>query len=403
MIHLLLTAVAVALLLASLPLLAELCLLSLAALLLPEPRHKAHGTDLPVRLAAIIPAHNEEQLVAACVTSLNASRRPPDAIYVIAHNCTDLTATRAHTAGAEVLVLNDDGLHGKGAALHYGFTHALAQNNTAVLVIDADSVVDPAFTSRVAAAFIAGAAVVQARYVASNSNSNARTAIMALSLTGMNFVRPRGRSHLGLSPGIFGNGFALSAATLHAVPYTAHSVVEDLEYHLALVSSGRTVRFLDQATVLGELPENDKAAGTQRARWEGGRAHIRRRFVPRLFVSVLRGNLRLLEPLLDLLSIPLANVVPILIAMVFIPLAWSRMYAAAGLLTLALYVSASIILSPSPAAAGRALLSVPSYLLFKVRLVRAKHRASLGQAAWVRTARNPAATQTPAPNPEQPL
>lgn len=387
MMHLLITVAASLLLLASLPLVLELCVLSCASLL-PQRRLAARGVDVKVRLAAILPAHNEQQLIATSIRSLQRSVRPPDAIYVVAHNCTDGTAVNAQAAGAEVLVFDDDGSRGKGAALHYGFTYALSHGSTAVLVIDADSVVEPTLTQRVADAIATGADAVQARYIASNADSGTRTALMALSLTGMNVVRPRGRQRLGLSCGIFGNGFALSAATLQAVPYTAHSVVEDLEYHLALVRSGRRVRFLEYATVLGELPDNDRAAGTQRARWEGGRAHIRRQFSPRLVLSVLRGDLRLLEPLLDLLSLPIASIVPILLVMAALPLHWCRLYACAGLLSLILYVAASVALSPNPSASGRALLSVPGYLLFKAGLLRAKHHASQGKAAWVRTARN---------------
>ncbi len=402
MIHLLFDGAALVLLLASFPLVVELYLLSLAALFMPEPAAARAVTTAPVRLAVVVPAHNEEQLLGTCIASLRHSHRPPDAIYVVAHNCTDSTAAAATAAGAETLLLQDDGTRGKGAALHFGFTHALAERSTAVLVIDADSVVDPALTALVAHAFAQGADAVQARYIASNSTTGTRTALMALSLTGMNVVRPRGRSRLGLSAGIFGNGFALSAATIQAVPYTAHSVVEDLEYHLSLTASGRSVRFLEEAIVRGELPNNDKASATQRIRWEGGRARIRRELVPGLFKAILRGKVRLLEPLLDLLSVPLTTVVPILLAMAVLPLTWSRIYASAGLFALALYVTAAVALSESPAAARRALLSTSGYLLFKLRLVRGKRRAALGQAAWVRTARNAAPTDSPSTTPERP-
>ncbi len=381
-------------LLCTLPLVLELLLLSIAALL-PATAASETPQGEACRLAVVVPAHNEQAGIAACVGSLLASQRVPDAVYVIAHNCSDETAARATAAGAEALLLHDDGIHGKGAALLFGMDHALARGNTAVLVIDADSTVEPHLTATVAAAFGQGAEAVQTRYMAGNGDATTRTRIMALSLTGINVVRPRGRSRLGLSCGIFGNGFALSAQTLRAVPYTAHSVVEDLEYHLALVSSGRSVRFLDKATVFGELPDNDRAASTQRARWEGGRARMRRLFVPQLARQVVRGRLRLLEPLFDLLSIPLASVVPLLLVMLVLPLGWSRVYAVCGFAALLLYVAAAVRLSPQPALAVRAMLAVPGYLAFKLGLFGAKRRAAKGQAAWVRTARNDEQTGEP--------
>ncbi len=409
LVHVVVSVVAVALVLLTLPLVMELLVLSMAALVLPEPKVAAgEGVPaelgVPVRLAVVVPAHNEQQLVGACVRSLLQSQRPPDALFAVAHNCTDDTAAEAKAAGARVLPLEDDGVQGKGAALLFGLAHAVDAGYTAVLVVDADSTVDVLLTAEVAAAFAAGADAVQARYVAGNAGATARTGIMAVSLTGINVVRPRGRGRMGLSCGIFGNGFALSAATLRAVPYTAHSVVEDLEYHLALVASGRRVRFLDGVTVRGELPDNDRAAGTQRARWEGGRARIRRDFVPRLTGQVLRGRLRLMEPLLDLLSVPLTTVVPLLMVLALLPLGWARVYAAAGLLTLGLYVAAAVALTDEPAQAARALMAVPGFLLFKVRLMGAKRRAAQGQAAWVRTERNvgtgATAGSVPAPDEE---
>ena len=389
----LVTAVALALLLCTLPLVLELLLLSVAALL-PVRRSRRGVDNRPCRLAVVVPAHNEAGGIGTCVRSLRASALVPQAIYVVAHNCTDDTAERAMAAGAHALVLNDDGVRGKGAALLFGLGHAIGSGSDAVLVVDADSTVDPHLTAEVATAFERGAAAVQARYMAGNAEATTRTRIMALSLTGINVVRPRGRSRLGLSCGIFGNGFALSAATLRAVPYTAHSVVEDLEYHLSLVASGRSVQFLDAATVYGELPDNDRAAGTQRARWEGGRARIRREFVPQLAQQVLNGRLRLLEPLLDLLSVPLATVVPLLLVSLVLPLTWSRVYAVLGVGALLLYVGAAVRLSEEPAPAVRALLTVPGYLVFKLGLFGAKRKASQGQAAWVRTARNEESADT---------
>ena len=69
---------------------------------------------------------------------------------------------------------------------------------------------------------------------------------MNVALLAFNVLRPRGRARWGLSCGILGNGFGLARKTLEAVPYDASSVVEDLEYHLRVVESGRRVEFLGE-------------------------------------------------------------------------------------------------------------------------------------------------------------
>jgi cellulose synthase/poly-beta-1,6-N-acetylglucosamine synthase-like glycosyltransferase len=379
-VHLALTILGIALLVPTVPLLMELFVLTLAALFPPRPRAAVLAAE-KTRLAILIPAHNEEQLIAACLASLGNTVP----IFVVAHNCSDSTAAIAAAAGAHVLPLTDDGTRGKGAALYYGFTQAIAAGATAVLVIDADSTISPNLIATVIAAFESGAAAVQTRYVAANPSASTGTRLQALAMRGVNVLRPRGRARLGLSCGIFGNGFALSAATLARVPYLAHSIVEDLEYHLALVRSGVRVDFLNGATVFGQLPGSNSAASTQRARWEGGRTMLRRRLSLQIFGEVLRGKLLLFEPLIDLLSLPLATVVVMLLIATLMP---ARIYAAFGLEIVGLYILITSLFGGEPGRDLAALAQAPFYLAFKIANLGRTHRASQSDAAWVRTERN---------------
>jgi hypothetical protein len=389
-----LEAAGLALLLVTLPLTLELWALSLAAL--GSSRSRRSASTGGFRLAVIVPAHNEASSIATCVRSLLASGGAVN-VLVTAHNCTDDTASLAAAAGARVLEL--EGAGGKGLALDHGFRQALAEGAEAVLVIDADSVVSANLLAEVAGALRGGAPAVQTRYVAAGAGANLRARLAALALLGMNVVRPRGRSRLGLSCGIFGNGFALSAETLRRVPYTANSQVEDLEYYLRLVQAGIRVEFLDTATVFGEMPERSAAATTQRARWEGGRALMRREWSGRLAGDVLRGQVRKLEPLLDVLALPLALQAILLACGLCVPLVWLRMYAGFGLLGMVLYVGVAASLGPDPARMLRALAAAPGYMLWKLMLLPRTRRAARKDAAWVRTARNAEGQDRPKPGP----
>lgn len=390
--HILLILLGLLLLAVTLPLFLELLPLSLAALFTPGPEP---APPVPrFRLAIIIPAHNEQKLIGACIQSILKAPFPGLLVYVVAHNCTDQTPSIASTAGANVLTLKDSP-GGKGAALDFGFSQALAAGAEAVLVVDADSTVSPNLCALVASRMASGADALQARYLVSNASSTPRTRLMSLAFLGMNLLRPLGRSRLGLSCGIFGNGFALSAETLRRVPYVANSVVEDLEYHLLLLRAGIRVDFLNTAAVLGEMPDNKAAASTQRARWEGGRILMRRRWTLPLLAEVASGRLILLEPLLDLLALPLATEAALLLLALLLPVPWLRLYATAGLLTLVLYVLVSARLSPDPAASLRALLAAPGYMLWKLVNLAKTRAAARNDAAWVRTERNPSTPADP--------
>jgi cellulose synthase/poly-beta-1,6-N-acetylglucosamine synthase-like glycosyltransferase len=379
--------IGIVLALATLPLLAELFVLTTASLV-PNARARKQGIateDFP--LTVVVPAHNEEALIGRCVRSIKSSGGRSVDLVVIAHNCTDATATEAEAAGARVLVLNDPQKKGKGCALSYGFAEALAGPSRAVLVIDADSVVSPGLITAVKRRFLAGAQAVQCRYEVGNSEESSRTRLMTLAFQGFNVVRPRGRERLGLSAGILGNGFALHREVLARIPYGAYSVVEDLEYHLALVRAGVRVEFVDTAAVNGEMPNSDHGARTQRARWEGGRRRIARLWAPRLMGDVFRGRVRLLEPLLDLLAVPIATEACLLFIAACLPVTWLRLYALAGFLVLALHVATAAACGSGLRGTIKTLATAPGYIVWKFSVLPEVWRASRADSSWVRTAR----------------
>ena len=379
--------VGIALMLATLPLVVELLSLTVAALL-PAPKlpEEEPGSPSPP-IAVLIPAHNEESLIGRCVRSVHASAGAGVEILVVAHNCSDSTASEAEAAGARVLVLNDASQRGKGCALSYGFGVALAGPAQGILIVDADSIVDPGLIAAVRQGFLRGARALQCRYEVNNSQDSSRTKLMTLAFYAFNVIRPRGRSRLGLSAGILGNGFALHRDVLTQIRYGAHSVVEDLEYHLALVRAGIRVEFIDAAAVRGEMPVAAKSAQTQRARWEGGRMLMMRQWAPGLMADVCRGRLRLIEPLFDLLALPIAMEVTLLLIAACLPVTWLRLYVLGAFSVLFLHVMSAAILGSGFWKAMEAMSSVPGYILWKLWILPEIWRTSRANAAWVRTKR----------------
>jgi cellulose synthase/poly-beta-1,6-N-acetylglucosamine synthase-like glycosyltransferase len=257
-----------------------------------------------------------------------------------------------------------------------------------VLVVDADSVVSPGLITTVRQKFLAGARALQCRYEVYNPQGNRRTELMTLAFQGFNVIRPRGRARLGLSAGILGNGFALHREVLTLVKYGAYSVVEDLEYHLTLVRADIRVEFVDTAVVRGQMPISDHGARTQRARWEGGRQHMMRRWAPKLMADLLRGRVRLIEPLLDLLALPIATEAALLLVAACLPVAWLRLYVMGAFLVLIVHVSAAAACGSGFWRTMRVLTTAPAYIFWKLWIFPEIWRASRANSAWVRTARD---------------
>jgi len=381
------------LILISLPGTLELALLTFSGIL--PARKNSHARDTPLvpirKLAVVIPAHDESLNIANSVRSLFLCTRPLSLygfeIVVVADNCTDDTATVAKRSGARVIERTDQSRRGKGYALQYGFDQLLSEGFDAVLVIDADTVVEPNLLVEVIGVLESGAAGAQTRYGVLNPEASIRTRLMNAALMAFNVLRPRGRDRLGLSAGILGNGFALMATTLAAVPYDAHSVVEDLEYSLRIVRSGRKIAFADSTTVRGMMPSTGPGVETQRARWEGGRFRMIAQNVPGLAREVMDGRLTLIEPLLELLLLPLAFHALLLLAALAIPYAPARIYAFIAFVLLAFHICAAIVVGGGGWRDFSALLAAPFYTLWKLKMVAKILKSAASNTPWVRTNR----------------
>ena len=382
----LLSLIGLALALATLPLLAEILLLTAAALL-PAAGVEEDGRLELAPLTVLIPAHNEEALIGRCIRSVLTSAGSGVDVLVVAHNCTDGTGVKAEAAGARVLALNDPAQTGKGCALRYGFTAILSGSSRGVLVIDADSVTDLDLVERVQRQLTLGVPAVQCRYEMLSPLDRRNTKLATLAFHAFNVIRPRGRARLGLSAGILGNGFALHREVLKRVPYNAHSIVEDLEYHLTLVRANIRVEFIDTAVVYGAMAVTPKSAQAQRARWEGGRLRVMKQWAPRLLADVVSGRVRLIEPLLDLLALPISSEVTLLLIAACLPVTWIRIYVLAAFAVLLFHVTTAAVSGHGFWGTMKALSTAPGYILWKLRIFPEIWRTSRANAVWVHTER----------------
>ena len=368
----------------------ELLMLTLAGTLPARVRESFGSGRHRFEFCVVVPAHNESANIARTVTSLRKAGRDNAnvEIVVVADNCSDNTAEIAQQAGARVLIRFNEKLRGKGYALDYAFHRLMEEPRfEAFIVVDADSEVSPNFFDAIASAFRDNADAAQCRYVVRNSGDSVRTRLMNVALFGFNVLRPRGRDRLGHSCGIYGNGFALAADTLRSVPYTAASVVEDLEYHLALVRAGMRVEFVDNGVVYGDMPVAGAGVKTQRARWEGGRFRMMAEKIPGLALQILSGRLRFIEPALDLLLLPLAFHVVLLLLGLAAPIPWLRDAAAAGLGVVVLHLFAAIAVGGGTMKDVAVLAAAPFYIVWKLLLIPKLLATSRSGAAWVRTER----------------
>lgn len=357
----------------------------------PKPGRRERRFDL------VVPAHDEAAGLSATLESLSATDYPPTRrrIVVVADNCTDETASVARRHGAMVLERCDPSRRGKGYALSHAFATLSADGFAdAFVVVDADTLVDANLLAAFDAHLEAGALALQADYGVRNPEDGWRTRLLTLAFALFHRVRSLGRARLGVSAGLRGNGMCLSTEALRRVPYTAHSLVEDIEYGIALGRAGITVDFVPEARVVGEMPATGASSRSQRTRWEKGRLDLARRRLPRLLAEAIRARSRVrLDLALDLAIPPLADLALFVglgaILSVAVTIAGARPLVGASafalaLVFLAVYLGEGVRFSGMGLRGLYALAAAPIYLGWKLAGGRDLSRRP---ARWVRTER----------------
>jgi len=371
---------------------------SLPACSLSEPR---------LRLAALVPAHNEEETIERSVRSLSDVDYPGDAwqVCVVADNCTDRTAEAARTVGAQVRERDDENRLGKGHALDFGLQALMASENPpdAVIVLDADCEASPNLPRVVERELRGGARAVQVSNTVSNPCASVYSALRYAAFSAINSTRPRGRTQLGFSAGLLGTGMGFSRELLTKHPWTAYGLAEDSEYHLSLVVDGERVAFAGDAAVSSPMPTSFESAGTQQARWEEGRWRLVRRWLPRLARAGIRRRdpacaAAAFELVVPPLSLHVAGTGGLFMLSALTLARGATKLSLFALSGQAVYVIGSLVIAQAPACAYRALLAAPLLMAWQLRIV-VRTITGAGPRSWVRTRREPEGTGVGRPNP----
>ena len=227
------------------------------------------------RFMAIIPAHNEEPVVANLIESLknqNYNKELYD-IYVIADNCTDNTAKVAREAGAIVYERFDNTKKTKGYALDWFLKQKIKEDAPydAICIFDADNIVDKNFIKNMNKKLCQGEDVVQGYRDIKNPSDNWITAGYALFYWTMHRFYHLARYNLGLSPLLNGTGFMVRFDIIKEENgWKTVTLTEDIEFSLQRILKGKKLGWATDAIVYDEQPTGFKQSWSQRSRWTVG-------------------------------------------------------------------------------------------------------------------------------------
>ena len=362
-------------------------LLALLALRCPSRRLPSpHG----LRIAVVVPAHNESACIGRTLASLLAAEGSrASAILVVADNCSDDTAAVARTFGVTVLERNEPTVRGKSHALDFALAYlrSLQIPPEAVAFVDADSTVSGNFLARAGGRIGDGAKVVQVHYaVAPGESSLVRLRRLAFALA--HWARPLGASRLGLGTTLKGNGMVLRWELVQD-GFAGAGLAEDAAMTLALARRGIAVDFEPRATVWGEMAATYRQATVQDQRWEAGRFSLMSRALLIALRAAIRLRFRAAAGALEVASLPL-TVVGLLALVPMAAVATGSLPASLAVSPLAV-LGASVLTGWLAARVSRtdlaALITAPRFLAHKLRVLAtlSLHR---GPREWQRTARD---------------
>ena len=246
------------------------------------------------KFMAIVPAHNEENVIKNLVESLNNQDYPKHLydVYVIADNCTDRTAEIAKEAGAKVYKRFDDAHRTKGFALNWFLKQKIEENADydAFCVFDADNIVDKNFIKNMNKKLCQGEEIVQGYRDIKNPTDSWVSSGYAIFYWMMNRFYHLARYNLGLSPLINGTGFMVKFDLIKPNGWQTITLTEDIEFSLINIASGRKLGWATDAIVYDEQPVNFAQSWSQRSRWTVGHLQCMKHYTKDLAKGVIENK-----------------------------------------------------------------------------------------------------------------
>ena len=234
-------------------------------------KEKPMITDKKHRFIIALPANNEESVIGNLIKSLQMQDYDKSLydIYVIADNCTDGTANVARENGAIVYERFDADKKTKGYALNWFLDKMKDKKDDydALLVFDADNVVDKNFLNVMNKKLCQGEVLVQGYRDIKNPTDTWVSGGYAIFYWTMNRLYHLARYNMGLSPLINGTAFMVKWDILIDEGWNTKTLTEDIEFALINISKGVKLGWAKDAIVYDEQPLTFKQSWKQRERW----------------------------------------------------------------------------------------------------------------------------------------
>ena len=233
------------------------------------------------QISIIIPAYNEEKVIAHTIEGLLETKYPKKEIIFVDDGSKDRTLDIATLYKDKIKVLHKEN-GGKASALNYGLVYATGE---IIVIVDADTIIGRHSLKEIVKGFEVNEHVAAvAGNIKVRNRVNLITKCQALEyITGIQIVR-RAFDVFGsitIVPGALG-AFKKSVLT-ESGPYGKETIVEDFDQTIKLLKAGLITQGSSKATAYTEAPNTLHDFVAQRKRWYRGNIQVLKRHSDALF------------------------------------------------------------------------------------------------------------------------
>lgn len=243
------------------------------------------------KFAILFPAYKEDRVILPVVESFLQQHYPQELykVIVISDHMQETTNERLAQLPITLLKANYEN-SSKAKALNFAMDHFERDEFDAVVILDADNIVDTNFLLEINKVFDAGVQAIQAHRTAKNRNTD--IAILdGLSEEVNNSIFRRGHVRLGISSALIGSGMIFNYQWFHDNVKHLVTTGEDKELEVLLLKQRIFIEFLDEVYVYDEKTQGEKGFYNQRRRWLATQFAQWGRVFKDLPQAILSGNI----------------------------------------------------------------------------------------------------------------
>lgn len=258
---------------------------------------KSFKAEKKNRYAVLICARNEDTVITNLIESINNQSYPKELVttFVVADNCTDLTAEKAEKAGAVVYKRFNKNQVGKGYALQFLLekikNEFCGQRFDGYFVFDADNLLAVDYIEQMNKTFSNGYNIVTSYRNSKNFGTTWITAGYSLWFLREAKYLNCPRMIMGTSCAVSGTGFMFSREIIEkSNGWNYFLLTEDIEFTVHNVLQNEKIGYCGAAVFYDEQPETLKQSWTQRLRWARGLVQVFQKYGLKLIKGIFTNG-----------------------------------------------------------------------------------------------------------------